>query len=50
MNFLAEESVDRQIVERIRQDGHRVWYVAEMEPVISDESVLDLANKGRYLG
>ena len=32
MNCLADESVDRQIVERLRQDGHQVWYVAEMEP------------------
>lgn len=49
MNFLADESVDRQIVERLRQDGHQVWCVAEMEPGISDEDVLDLANRGRYL-
>lgn len=41
MNLLADESVDRQIVERLRQDGHRVRYVAEMEPGISDEIVLD---------
>ena len=49
MNCLADESVDRQIVERLRQDGHQVWYVAEMEPGISDENVLDLANRRRYL-
>ncbi len=45
MRFLADEGVDRQIVERLRQDGHQVWYVAEMEPGISDEIVLDLANR-----
>lgn len=45
MNFLADESVDRQIVERLRQDGHRVWYVAEMEPGISDDIVLASANR-----
>ena len=45
MNFLADESVDRQIVERLRQGGHQVWYVAEMEPGISDDAVLDLANQ-----
>ena len=49
MNCRADESVDRQIVERLRQDGHQVWYVAEMEPGISDENVLDLANRRRYL-
>ncbi|BAY21552.1 hypothetical protein NIES2100_13070 [Calothrix sp. NIES-2100] len=45
MNFLADENLDRQIVERLRQDGHIVWYVPEMEPGISDDEVLDLANQ-----
>jgi len=35
MNFVADESVDRQIVERLRDDGHSVWYVGEMTPSIS---------------
>ena len=43
MNFLADESVDRQIVDRLRQDGHAVRYIAEMEPGVSDDIVLDLA-------
>ncbi|HYT48843.1 MAG TPA: DUF5615 family PIN-like protein [Pyrinomonadaceae bacterium] len=33
MNLLADESVDRQIVKRLRQDGHGVTYVAEWSPV-----------------
>jgi predicted nuclease of predicted toxin-antitoxin system len=45
VNFLADESIDRQIVERLRQDGHAVGYIAEMEPGISDDRVLDLANQ-----
>jgi predicted nuclease of predicted toxin-antitoxin system len=44
MNLLADESVDRQIVEHLRQDGHEVLYVAEMEPGISDDVVLERAN------
>ena len=32
MNFLADESLERQIVERLRQDGHSVQYVAEFSP------------------
>ncbi|HUE24225.1 MAG TPA: DUF5615 family PIN-like protein [Bryobacteraceae bacterium] len=40
MTFVADESVDRQIVERLRLDGHRVAYVAEMSPGIMDETVL----------
>ena len=44
MNLLADESVDRQIVDRLRREGHNVLYVAEMEPGIPDDTVLDLAN------
>jgi len=45
VKFLADESVDRAIVERLRQLGHRVWYLAEMEPGSSDDAVLGLANQ-----
>ncbi|MDJ0615390.1 MAG: DUF5615 family PIN-like protein [Calothrix sp. MO_192.B10] len=45
MNFLADENIDLQVVERLRQDGHFVLYVVEMEPGISDDEVLDLANQ-----
>jgi len=40
VTFLADEGVDRQIVERLRLDGHEVSYVAEMAPGIMDEVVL----------
>ena len=40
MNFLADESVDQPIVERLRDDGHDVLAVAEMAPSIPDETVL----------
>ena len=45
MNFVADEGVDKQIVERLRRDGHDILYVAEMEPSISDEAVLNRANE-----
>ncbi len=45
MNFLADESVDQPIVERLRHYGHNVLSVAEMEPSISDEIVLAMANQ-----
>lgn len=45
MNLLADESVDRQIVERLRQDGHDVLYIAEVEPSISDKLVFNRANE-----
>ena len=45
MNFLVDEGIDSQIVERLRQDGHHLLYVAEMEPSIPDKEVLKRANE-----
>ena len=39
MNLVADEGV-----ERLRDEGHAVLYVAEMDPGTSDDAVLDLAN------
>lgn len=44
MKLFADESVDRQIVARLREEGHGVGYVAETAPGSSDERVLDQAN------
>lgn len=45
MNVVADESVDRAIVERLRQDGHAVLYVAESAPSIGDDAVLRRAKE-----
>jgi len=45
MKILADESVDAQVVDRLRQDGFDILYVAEISPSISDTEVLNLANK-----
>lgn len=44
MKLVADESVDWPIVERLRNDGHTVLYVAELAPGITDDEVLNLAN------
>ena len=49
MNFVADEGIDRQIVERLRQKDYEVLYIAEMEPGISDEQVLSWANDRRAM-
>lgn len=49
MMILADESVDRGNVVRLRQDGHEVTYVAEMPPGIMDEEVLVLAREDNAL-
>jgi predicted nuclease of predicted toxin-antitoxin system len=45
MKFVADENIDRQIIDRLRQDGHMVMSVVEMDPGISDDIVLDLASQ-----
>ncbi len=44
MKFLAEEGVDKPIVDALREAGHQVWYIAEMEPGLSDTEVLTIAS------
>ena len=43
MRLLADESVDRAIIVRLRRDGHEVASVAEESPGLGDEEVLSLA-------
>lgn len=45
MNRFADQSVDRPIVERLRQDSHDAVYVAELAPSITDDEVLREANR-----
>ncbi len=50
MNLVADENIDRGIVERLRRDGHLVEWIAELSPSVSDEEVLMLAvNAGAVL-
>ena len=44
MNLVADEGVDRPVVEQLRQDGHDVVYVAELSPSLPDDEVLQQAN------
>ena len=45
MKFLADENVDKTIVEHLRKQGHVVLYVIEMEPSISDDEVVQRVNQ-----
>ncbi len=49
MNILADESVDQQIVFDLRNNGFCVEYVAEMNPGITDKSVLKMANDKEHV-
>jgi predicted nuclease of predicted toxin-antitoxin system len=45
MNFVADESVDLPIVQRLRQDGHLVTAIAELAPGMDDHAVLSIAER-----
>jgi predicted nuclease of predicted toxin-antitoxin system len=50
MRFLADENVSRQVVERLRADGHDVIAVAQAGQGVSDKHVIEMANAdGRIL-
>ena len=44
MKLIADESVDTQIVEQLRGNGHEVTSVAELAPGMDDPEVLARAN------
>lgn len=45
MKILADENIDRPIINRLRNEGHEVDAVAEMSAGISDDEVLRRANQ-----
>ncbi|MBU1261473.1 DUF5615 family PIN-like protein [bacterium] len=49
MKFLADENVDKPIVDHLRNDGHEVIYVIEIEQGISDDEVIQRANREKAL-
>jgi len=44
MKLVADENLDRSVIQKRREAGHEVISVAEMEPGVSDEVVLFAAN------
>jgi predicted nuclease of predicted toxin-antitoxin system len=49
VNLVADESVDKQIVDQLRSLGHKVLYVAELDPGIDDEAVLSRSHEATAL-
>ncbi len=43
MKFLADEGVDKSIVDLLRNEGYDVWYVAELSPSTDDQTILEQA-------
>lgn len=40
MKIVADENIDKEIVDRLRADGHDVLFIAEDDPGIDDQTVL----------
>ena len=49
MRIVADENIDRQIVERLRANDHSVLFVAELEPGVKDEAVLERSQEHHAL-
>ena len=49
MKFLADESVDKPVVDRLRSEGYQVLYILEIAPGIPDEHVIQRANEEEAL-
>ena len=45
MRYVADENVERQIVEALRHAGYEVEYIAETAPGATDPEVLEGANR-----
>jgi predicted nuclease of predicted toxin-antitoxin system len=45
VKIVADEGVDKQIVDRLRSEGHDVLFIAELEPGIDDDTVLMRSRK-----
>lgn len=43
MNFVADESVEMQIIQRLRTDGHDCFSIQERLPGIGDDRVFEIA-------
>jgi predicted nuclease of predicted toxin-antitoxin system len=50
MRFLADESIEKPVVDELRRSGHDVLSIQERSPGVDDDTVLQLAvNDNRIL-
>ncbi len=45
MTFIADKSLDAPIIKRLRKDGYSIISISELAPGISDDEVLEIANR-----
>jgi predicted nuclease of predicted toxin-antitoxin system len=49
MNFLADENIETEIVDLLRNSGYEVEYVLEMSPGVGDKEIVSRANKNNSI-
>lgn len=49
MNFLADENIETEIVDLLRNSGYEVKYVLEMSPGVGDKEIISQSNKNNSI-
>ena len=49
MKIVADEGIERHVVVRLRVEGHDVVHIAEIARGITDQEILELANREEAL-
>jgi predicted nuclease of predicted toxin-antitoxin system len=49
MNLILDEDIERQIVEKLRKNGHHILSIAEIDPGTTDEKILEKANEQKAI-
>ncbi len=49
MKFFADESIEHEVVKRLRQDHHQVLHVSEIQPGLNDDDVLARARDAQSI-
>jgi predicted nuclease of predicted toxin-antitoxin system len=49
MNFLADENIETEIVDLLRNNGYKVDYVLEMSPGVDDKEIISRASKNNSI-
>lgn len=49
MRFVVDENLSRELVERLQQQGHCVWFISEFQPGLKNGAVLAYALQQRAI-
>lgn len=49
MKFIADENIDKIIVDYLRKKSERVLYIAEFQKSVSDDEIITIANREKAI-